>query len=350
MKFSRVFALAVTAFLALVFVSELRAPKRFRWEPTFGHADRQPYGCYVVDSVLSASLPQGYRVGHKTLYQLQQQLSSPHGIIVIAEQASLSPTDVRAALRLAAGGHHLLLASSYVGEALEDSLRCHGSWMTSPSDLLQYVRAGNGRDTIVFHRRRDGDSLPTTYTYYYYGALLTRELLLLRDSSQCRMLSGPPSSQPGDSLQRAYAVECRIGRGSITWVSTPLVMTNYGMLDGRNYEYLFRLLSQLHGLPTIRTEAYGPAEQQARQTPLRYLLSQRPLRWALYLALFTLLLALGFGSRRRQRVIPVVEPPPNQLLAFVKMMGTLKHRQKSKRQTTLNNRTTDLTDETDYYP
>jgi len=346
MKFSRVFALAVTAFLALVFFSELRAPKRFRWEPTFGHADRQPFGCYVVDSVLSASLPRGYRVCSKTLYQLQQQLSSPHGIIVIAEQANLCPTDVRAALRLAARGHHLLVASSYVGPALEDSLQCHGGWSAPAYDLLQYVRAGNGRDTIVFHVR-SGDSLQTSYTYYYYGALLTRELLLMRDSSRCRMLSGPPSSLPGDSLQRAYAVGCDVGRGSITWVSTPLVMTNYGMLDGRNYEYVFRLLSQLHGLPTIRTEAYGPAVQQARQTPLRYLLSQRPLRWALYLALFTLLLALAFGCRRRQRVIPVVRPPRNELLEFVKIMGTLKHRQKSKRQTTLNNRTTDLTDETD---
>ena len=118
------------------------------------------------------------------------------------------------------------------------------------------------------------------------------------------------------------------GKGSLTWVCTPLVFTNFGILDANNHEYIFRLLSEMGGLPVIRTEAYGPAVQAAEQTPLRFIISQRPLRWALYLSLLVVLLSMIFGFRRRQRVIPVVEKPQNHLLEFVQLIGTLYYQQR----------------------
>ena len=39
-------------------------------------------------------------------------------------------------------------------------------------------------------------------------------------------------------------------------VSTPLLFTNYGVLDGKNAAYIFRLLSQMGEFPIIRTEGY----------------------------------------------------------------------------------------------
>ncbi|MBF0828428.1 DUF4350 domain-containing protein, partial [Muribacter muris] len=35
------------------------------------------------------------------------------------------------------------------------------------------------------------------------------------------------------------------GKGEIMLVSTPLLFTNYGVLDGNNVNYIFRLLSQM---------------------------------------------------------------------------------------------------------
>ena len=77
------------------------------------------------------------------------------------------------------------------------------------------------------------------------------------------------------------------------------------MLDGDNAAYLFRLLSHLKGLPVVRTEAYG-AGAQVEVSPFRYFLSQRPLRWALYLTMLVLVLFMVFTARRRQRAIPVI--------------------------------------------
>lgn len=320
MRFSRVFIVCVVLFLAVVFFGELRAPRHFRWQPTFSHTDRQPFGCYVTDSILAATMPAGYTVNHKTLYQMSS-LDKPHAILVVAEDASLSATDVRAALSLARRGHRLLLVSGYSGRALADTLRCYSFSRMSLQPLAEYVRKGYGRDTLEWL----ADSAYQRSEYYYYAPLLDRELLFNPDSVHCRILSRLPNGHRpfADSLTLATAVTFDIGRGSITLASTPLVFTNYAMLDGRNHQYVFRLLSQTAPLPLIRTEAYGPAVEEAQQTPLRYIISQRPLRWALYLALATLLVGMLFGCRRRQRAIPVVEPPRNNLLEFVRLMGTI---------------------------
>ena len=331
MKFSRIYIVCILLFLLLVFLSEYRMPRHFRWEPSFNHADKQPFGCYVFDSVLSASLSQDYTVNSQTLYQLRD-LKRPHGILIVAEDVSeWGDTEVRSAFHLATAGHRLLLACGSMGRRMEDTLRTHSYFSGSSTPLIKYVKQGLGRDTIEWfaddcYGRRD---------YYYYPQLLNHELYLNTDSIDCRVLSHIPSSRSEYSTV-ATAVTYPIGKGSITWVCTPLVFTNYGMLDGNNHEYIFRLLSQMGDLPVIRTEAYMPAFQEAQQTPLRYVLSQRPLRWALYLSLLTILIAMVLGFRRRQRVIPLVEPPRNHLLEFVQLIGTLYYQRRDCRQQLLN--------------
>ena len=59
MRFNRWFITFVVVFRALVFVMEYQMPRRFTWNPSFSHIDKQPFSCYVFDSVLSASLSDG---------------------------------------------------------------------------------------------------------------------------------------------------------------------------------------------------------------------------------------------------------------------------------------------------
>ena len=318
MKFSRVYIVCILLFLLLVFLSEYRMPKHFRWEPTFSHNDKQPFGCYVFDSVLSASLSQGYTVNRQTLYQLRS-LKKPHGILVLADELSMTKADVKSVLTLAEKGHRLLLVTASCGLFLEDTLRCHSYNRGTTMPLVEYAKKGFGRDTL----RWLGDDRYESREYRFHPQLLNSELN--PDSGVCRLLSasGCHKTDSDTTYSRIKAVSFTIGKGSITWACTPLIFTNFGMLDNNNHEYIFRLLSEMGNLPVVRTEAYVPVVQEAEQTPLRYIISQRPLRWALYLSLLVVVLSMIFGFRRRQRVIPVVSTPPNHLLEFVQLIGTL---------------------------
>ncbi len=83
-----------------------------------------------------------------------------------------------------------------------------------------------------------------------------------------------------------------------------------------------RTLSYLPVQDVYWTEYYQAGRMEA-STPLRYVLSQPPLRWALYLLLVGLLLFMVLESRRKQRAIPVAQPPTNTTLEFVNTVSNL---------------------------
>ena len=105
----------------------------------------------------------------------------------------------------------------------------------------------------------------------------------------------------------------------------PFAFTNYGVLDRQLSPVVMRLMTQIADRPVVRTTAYmkSSAEYDAELSPMRYILSHKPLRNAWYLAALTLVLFCGFKARRRQRVIPVISKPKNHSLEFAKLIGTL---------------------------
>ena len=58
-------------------------------------------------------------------------------------------------------------------------------------------------------------------------------------------------------------------------------------------------------------------------SPFRELIKRPPLRWALYLLMLGVILLMVTTARRRQRVIPIIAPPLNKSLEFVRLIGTL---------------------------
>ena len=114
-------------------------------------------------------------------------------------------------------------------------------------------------------------------------------------------------------------------KGKVVVVSMPLLFTNYGILDDNMRPLVLRLLSECGDLPVVRYDGSHidkvATDEQESESPLRYLLENRPLRWALYLALATLVAFVLFSARRRQRIIPVIKPPVNHMMDFVKRIG-----------------------------
>ncbi|MDR3194003.1 MAG: DUF4350 domain-containing protein, partial [Tannerella sp.] len=65
---NKLYVLLLAVFLGLVFVYQSRTPKKFVWQPTFSAYDRNPFGSYVFDDVLTSSIA-GYQVVNRTFYQ-----------------------------------------------------------------------------------------------------------------------------------------------------------------------------------------------------------------------------------------------------------------------------------------
>ena len=317
-----------------MFAVEYHLPKKFVWKPTFGHYDKQPFGCEVFDSLLLSSLPHGYALSKKSFYQLEQEdtVGQCKGILAIADDLILSSVDVKALLRMADRGNKIMLVSTLFGTNLEDTLdfRTYYSYF-SPMALKKYAASLLAKDSICWvgdstvYSRRTFYFYPQFCSSYFWMDSLRSEVLAQRviDSNEFRYETEADSLVTDSLSCIPVAMSYRHGKGEIILVSTPLLFTNYGVLDEKNATYIFRILSQIGELPVVRTEGYMTETAQTQRSPLRYFLSQRPLRWAIYLSMFAILLFMVFTARRRQRAIPVVHEPENKSLEFTKLIGTL---------------------------
>jgi hypothetical protein len=124
--------------------------------------------------------------------------------------------------------------------------------------------------------------------------------------------------------KQKISLRYRIGEGNLILAANPLVYTNYGILNDSINEYIRTHLAYLQERPLVRTEYYQIGSQgENEQSIFRYLLSERSLRWAYYLTLLTIVVFMLFTAKRKQKAIPIIKPPANKMLAFVRSIANL---------------------------
>lgn len=333
MKNSRGFIIAMAVLFSLLFVLQIQLPKPFVWQPSYNHLDRQPFGCYVFDSVLKESLPRGYHVTRLTSYQLDKQ-NKDKQIAVLAQIdfEPAKPLDIFHLENIAKRGGKVMIVSSY--EFVNDSLdkkkyvSSHIDFRGSNYFSLRFItRAIKERDPLLFDTLywRKYDTAYSARPFKMYRELLSGSVYV--DSIPHQVLSYHTMKK----TPVVVVVPC--GKGEIIYANCPLLFTNYGILNKETSTFLFRLMSQISDLPVYRTEAYLSKKQVqgVNDSPFREFLKRPPLRWAIYLSMIGVILFMIFSARRRQRVIPIVTKPGNKSLEFVKLIGTLYYQQHDNR-------------------
>lgn len=373
MKSSRNFLFAMLVLFVLFCLLQVNLPKKFVWSPTFSHVDKQPFGCLVFDSVLTQSLPNGYHVTKKTFFQLDQEHAKEKiSVLMVVDQHNLKQLDVKYLCNIARrGGKVMVVASSslddgrnadtVVVDELERTfkVRIEDGMYFSLRGILAGLKAHdndmydtiywNNRETMyaaqsyrMFYNMVGGtlfvDSVPKVkrlaYTLSTAGYDYKLDSLYVGDfTSFDTIVDEKERIERIDTFaikKVPTAVSVPYGKGEVIFVSSPLLFTNYGMLEGNTSVYIFRLMSYLADLPVYRTEAYVKTDAMlvAEQSPFREFIKRPPLRWALYLALLGVVLFMIFTARRRQRVIPIMSKPANRSLEFIQLIGTLYYQRK----------------------
>ncbi len=373
MKSSRNFLFAMLVLFVLFCLLQVNLPKKFVWSPTFSHVDKQPLGCFVFDSVLTQSLPNGYHVTKKTFFQLDQEHAKEKiSVLMVVDQQDLKQLDVKYLCNIARrGGKVMVVASSsfddgrnadtVVVDELERTfkVRIEDGMYFSLRGILAGLKAHdndmydtiywNNRETMyaaqpyrMFYNMVGGtlfvDSVPKVkrlaYTLSTAGYDYKYDSLYVGDFTRFdTIVDKKERIERIDTFaikKIPVAVSVPYGKGEVIFVSSPLLFTNYGMLEGNTSVYIFRLMSYLADLPVYRTEAYVKTDAMlvAEQSPFREFIKRPPLRWALYLALLGVVLFMIFTARRRQRVIPIISKPANRSLEFIQLIGTLYYQRK----------------------
>ena len=382
------FVIGVTLLLVVILVIEYRMPRRFEWVPTFSHTDPQPFGCLVFDSVMKASMPLGYTVEKRTLWQMEHDsvFRKPMSLLVVSEEGP-EWSDAKTLMTLAGDGHTIMVATTQLTPWC-DTLGIDWHW-NNRFELKDVAgkRPEKGRlEWMPAAGYEEHELLMPVF-----DQLIERTMSLEKDSvppqespcpavsppespdslpeSPCPAVSPPespdslpecpcpavsppespdslpecpcPAVSPPESVSspevlmeyiqpdkdtiitNPVAISFRIDKGEIILVSAPLLFTNYMTVSGNGSVVQGRLMDRLKHHSVIRSESFMSGTAMTESSPFYVFLKQPPLRWALYLALLGILLFCCFTSRRRQRVVPVIEKPQNRNVEFVQLIGTL---------------------------
>lgn len=373
MKSSRNFLFAMLVLFVLFCLLQVNLPKKFVWSPTFSHVDKQPLGCFVFDSVLAQSLPNGYHVTKKTFFQLDQEHPKEKiSVLMVVNQQDLKQLDVKYLCNIARRGGKVMVVASgsfddgrnadtVVVDELERTFKVRiedGTYFSLRGILAGLKAHDNDMYDTIYWNNRETMYAAQSYRMFYNmvgGTLFVDSVPKVKRLAYT--LSTAEYDYKHDSLyvgdftrfdtivdkkerieridtfaikKVPAAVSVPYGKGEVIFVSSPLLFTNYGMLEGNTSVYIFRLMSYLADLPVYRTEAYVKTDAMlvAEQSPFREFIKRPPLRWALYLALLGVVLFMIFTARRRQRVIPIMSKPANRSLEFIQLIGTLYYQRK----------------------
>lgn len=317
------FLIGLAVLTVVLFALQYRMPRRFSWEPSFAGASHQPFGCYVFDTVLATSMPHGYQAVRLTPWQLHRDSMGCRSLIALSSHVSDYQSEL---LKMAGEGWRILLLTDE-SSGLLDSLRLDLEDLP-PFSYEQVVSRERIRGRINW--TGDDGYAPRKKDYSLVPELVSATLKQ-QEGSVGRILA-LFSSGSGEESQ-PVVVQCPVGKGQIIVCSAPLLFTNYGVLNDECRPVVMRVLNRLKGLPVVRiddSKARKGETARNEQTPLVVFLERPPLRLAIYLSVLTLGLFLVFTARRRQRAIPVVEPPKNQNMEFVKLIGTIYYRRRDR--------------------
>lgn len=296
------FYLAFAVSLVFALFMALSTSEPLDWTPSFTQEDKVPFGSYILFELLPELFP-GRKIStaERPIYNvLQDSTTGDANYVFVNTVFQPDDLDVRELLDFVAAGNSAFIAAQGFGGPLADSLNID----TEVDVTLSDSSTGGFDDPGLQHET--GYGFTKGSASFYFSKYDTARAVPL----------GWMSAGPVNFIRVDF------GKGHFLLSSLPLAFTNFNMLYQDNAEYVATALSHLPVRDTVWDEYYKAGRRLA-ETPLRFILSKEPLRWAYYVGLVALLLFIIFEGRRRQRVIPVIQPLRNTTVDFVETTGRL---------------------------
>ncbi len=277
-------------------VVEYYSPKPLNWTVTFSQHDKNPYGSYILYERLDDFFTEK-AVSFQTLYEAME--GETH-LLILATNFAPSDADIESIYNILDQGRSVLVGAEVFSESFLDALEVETK--------MQIFGNITQDSTIITLEGGKQIKIPSSFVNFTFDV----------DSSK---VWKSHAAADGDVLiSKDYPT------AKLILTSLPLAFTNYGLLHNDVYLIAEEALNKVP-VGAVQYNRFYHAGKQEPATPLRYVLSQAPLRWAVFLTVAVLLVYLILGSRRLQRAIPVLEPLQNTTIQFIKTIGALYHRE-----------------------
>jgi hypothetical protein len=321
------FIIAITAAILLIVFIGVSRPRQIDWASSFSSEDRIPYGTYVFYNSLSDIFDKKeVGINTKSLYYLLHKKNfSNTSLIFIQNDFDPAVKDRKDLLAFAAQGNNVFISTGHIHRGLADVLK-----ISERRAFFRPVMANSKeKDNAAYSETNfTNPALHSDSTYLFkknfYAAFYDVSDSILNPQTQTTTEQASEITVLGtDVANRPTFIRIKYGKGYVFLHNNPYAFTNYYMLKPRGDEYVAKCLSYLPKGRVILDEASKKQHEAVVKTPLVFILTSEPLRWAYFVTITFLLLFVLFNVKRRQRIIPIIEPFKNASLEFTQTIGSL---------------------------
>jgi hypothetical protein len=315
---NRKYGFVLVACFAALMLLQIYAPKPIDWRVSYVKKEKIPYGTAALYSTLPTIFP-SQKIQDATLpiyNTLNKTKQVGWNYIFINSTFNPDTLDVRELLGFVARGNTVFIAANNFEGRFADTMKIN------TSDYIDFTTIAHGDSSILANLYKGRDSSKVNFTNpqlkkaerYIYTKGIEGSYFSSFDTLKNSVLGD-------DANGKTNFLKIKVGEGHIYLSTLPEVFSNYHFVD-TNYSYVYKALSYLPNAPTIWDEYYKVGNVKS-DNPLRVIFDNPLLLNAYYLLMVSLILFMVFGAKRKQRIIPVIEPYRNTTLQFIDIVGAL---------------------------
>lgn len=297
-------------------------PKRYNWSETFEYEGKQPYDVGIFKTLFAKFFPEKefYSI---TDFKRDTSFADKVGanLVYIDGKALIDSTDAARMWAFAEKGNTVFISAANAHELVK--MVCAACGEPGERGWIRTRKAKRIKPFITGMR----DTTSTLQLHYQVADELVRYPWPYFDVKDCEMKSFKVGGS-FEAIENEYTnlLIADVGKGKILLHSTPLLFTNYHLIKLEVLEHVESLLQLLpEGDIYYMEPNFEFARPQNRplltESPLRFILGNKALRWAWYGILALALLYVVNTLRRKQRPIAVRIRPENETSIFLDVMS-----------------------------
>ncbi len=308
MRDFKIYLSIASLLLVIYLIAQYNKPASINWEPTMYYKDKVPFGTYILYKQLPTLFPGAKVINtNQTLEdQFHNDSLSNSNYFILTKTVDLNKRDFEEMVNYIKAGNSVFISAFEWQGVLADTLDLQiGS---------EYKQKSIGLNFTNPKLRRANN--------YKFGRYISIQYFSSFDTAHATVLGK-------NELGNSNLLRFTYGKGSLYLCANPELFTNFGLLNNQGADYAAKALSYLPPRPDIYWDELQNDDIQQDLSPMRVFFGSASLRWAYYISLFSLLIFVIYEVKRRQRIIPVIEPLQNSTVDFVNVVGQVYYEQRN---------------------
>ncbi|SHG46854.1 hypothetical protein [Chryseobacterium sp. OV279] len=297
-KTFKIYAVIFIVVMVILALFEVNKKERISWRKNFNIEEKSPFGLFVFNNEAKDLFKNNLRKIEEAPYDYySRNKKGAHNIVVIEKE--LDKQSWKKILDQVSGGSDAMILVSRVPKNISDTIGYYSADISfAEENVLKLTDKEYQNDFIKL------DKFPSGRGFSYIKPKV--EVL--------------GKTVEKDNSDQANFIKVSFGKGTIYVHSEPLFLTNYYLLKPGSIKYAQDVFSYLQDRETIW---FVENDTKVSRFFMRFVLSNPALKYAWWVLLGGLVLFIFFNAKRKQRIVPVVEPLKNTSLEFVKSIGNL---------------------------